>query len=532
MNETHPNWSGVLHTSGDIVIVGAGLAGLYTALKLSPHPVTVVAAAPLGKGASSVWAQGGIAAAVSERDTAEAHAADTISSGAGLVDEELALSVAKDAPDCIRDLLSIGVPFDHDLEGNLKVSKEAAHSVGRVVRVSGDRAGGAIMAAVIATVRKTPAIRVLEGLRADDLITENGHISGLLLSNAQGERLQLTAKAVVLATGGIGALYAISTNPPYSRGEAIAMAARAGAVISDAEFVQFHPTALNINKNPAPLATEALRGEGAILHNQFGKRFMLDRDPRAEMASRDIVAQAVADEIAAGNEVFLDCSKAVGYRFPKDFPTVWQHCLDAELDPRLDPIPVAPAAHYHMGGIATDASGRTEVPGLWAIGETASTGLHGGNRLASNSLLEAVVFGARTAADLAALFKNDVTPPTEVTKLVSDDVAATAADAPCELLQDLRQTMSQSVGVSCHGDELRSALQKLARIEDLATKANDAVLTNMALTARFIATSALLREESRGAHFRRDFPQLNPTLAKRSMLTLQDINAVLSKETA
>ncbi|MGH1418445.1 MAG: L-aspartate oxidase [Hyphomicrobiaceae bacterium] len=532
MHEAPPNWNANLSGTGDIVIVGAGLAGLFTALKLSPQPVTVVAAAPLGKGASSVWAQGGVAAAVGKGDTTEAHARDTISSGAGLVDEALAHSVAKQAPERIRDLLSLGVPFDHDLEGNLKVSKEAAHSAGRVVRVSGDRAGGAIMSAIIASVRNTPSIRVLEGYRADDLITENQHIIGLVLSDTQGQQLHLDAKAIVLATGGIGALYEVSTNPPYARGEAIAMAARAGAIIADAEFVQFHPTALNINKNPTPLATEALRGEGAILLNQHGHRFLLDRDPRAELASRDIVSQAVAEEIAAGNDVFLDCSKAIGDRFPDDFPTVWQHCLDANIDPRIEPIPVVPAAHYHMGGIATNADGRTNVAGLWAIGETAATGLHGGNRLASNSLLEAVAFGARAAADLATILPSDTSERTQKNKLIATSTAPASigGDEHEKLCFNLRQTMSQSVGVSRNGDDLKIALSKLAEIENVAKKNKDVILSNMALAARFIATAAFLRNESRGAHLRRDFPDLDANLAKRSALTLREIDVVLAKE--
>ncbi len=525
---TKPNWSGALASDGNIVIVGAGLAGLYTAIKLAPHPVTVVAAAPLGEGASSVWAQGGMAAAVGEGDTPEAHATDTIASGAGLVDEDLARSVAHDAPDCILDLLSLGVPFDKDLAGKLKVSREAAHSAGRVVRVSGDRAGGAIMAAVIATVRKTPSIKLLEGYHAHAIDTASGHVSGLHLTNHKGESFKLSARAIVLATGGIGGLYAISTNPPYARGEAIAMAARAGALIGDAEFVQFHPTALDIDKNPAPLATEALRGEGATLINDKGERFLLARDPRGEMASRDIVAQGVAEERAAGRQVFLDCREAIGTKFAKHFPTVYQHCKDAGLDPTVDLIPVAPAQHYHMGGIATDHHGRTNVPGLWTIGEAAATGLHGANRLASNSLLEAVVFGARAAHDIKQTVQ--VHPSDNEPQLHrANDLPAVKAPQNAANLNRLRKTMSDAVGVSRSGTDLAQAIIDISEIEHQATQEADTILANMALAARFIATAAYLREESRGAHFRRDFPDLKVNNAQRILLSMQELDDVLKR---
>ena len=304
---------------GDIVIVGAGLAGLYTALKLAPLPVTIVAAAPLGEGASSVWAQGGIAAAVGEGDTAQSHAHDTIVAGAGIVDEDVARTVAEEAGDRVRDLLRYGVPFDRDLEGHFVLSREAAHSAKRIVRVSGDRAGAAIMQALIAAARATPSIRVLTGHEAEDLVIENGRVVGVRLARGetrgQGTYELIPASAVVLATGGVGGLYAVTTNPAYARGEAIAFAARAGAVIADPEFVQFHPTAIDIGADPAPLATEALRGEGALLVNKAGERFMLRHHPDAELAPRDIVARGVFEEIIAGRGAFLDCRKAIGDRF-------------------------------------------------------------------------------------------------------------------------------------------------------------------------------------------------------------------------
>src|ERR1700680_5078957 len=399
----HHDHHDLTRTADDVVIVGGGLAGLFCALKLAPRPVIVISAAPLGQGASTAWAQGGIAGAVSEGDSAAAHAADTIAAGAGIVDETVALGLAREAAGRIHDLLHYGVPFDRDLEGKLAVAREAAHSARRIVHVRGDMAGKAIISALIEAVRSTPSIRVIEGFVAEALLTEDGAVAGLQLrkvGDATANPLTMAARAVVLATGGIGHLYAVTTNPAEASGLGLAIAARAGAVIADPEFVQFHPTAIMVGRDPAPLATEALRGEGASLINDKGERFMLARHPLGELAPRDIVARAVFSEIAAGHGTFLDATTALGARFAEKFPTVYASCMAAGLDPARQPIPVAPAAHYHMGGIAVDERGRTSLHGLWAGGEVSSTGAHGANRLASNSLLEAVVYAARIAEDV------------------------------------------------------------------------------------------------------------------------------------
>lgn len=506
---------------GPIVIVGAGLAGLFTALKLAPLPVTVIAAAPLGQGASSIWAQGGVAAAVGEGDTADAHAADTIAAGAGIVDAEIAHTIASEGRARILDLSDYGVPFDRGTAGAFVLSREAAHNANRVVRVSGDRAGFAIMKALISRVKETPSIRLLEGFGAIGLVMADGRVSGVRLiktgAGADAAVATLSAGAVVLATGGVGSLYAVTTNPTAARGEAIAFAARAGAIIADAEFVQFHPTALDVGIDPAPLATEALRGEGAVLVNRTGDRFMLAIDPRAELSPRDIVARGVFCELKAGRGAFLDCRHEPGAKLEANFPTVYAFCREAGLDPLHDLLPVAPAAHYHMGGVATDVNGRTSVVGLWAAGEVASTGLHGANRLASNSLLEAVVIGDRVAADIRA---RKSVPAGYPEPLAVDAPLAIDLDARAALLSRLRKTMADHVGVIRDGAGLATALTVINEIANAA--GSDPVLANMTLSARLIASAALARTESRGGHWRSDYPAANPALAHRSF---QKVNA-------
>jgi L-aspartate oxidase len=510
--------------TSDILIVGGGLAGLFCALKLAPRRVTIVAPAPLGSGASSAWAQGGVAAAIGEGDTPEKHTQDTLAAGAGICDREIVQGMTLEAAARIDDLLAYGVPFDKDVEGRLAQSREAAHGERRIIRVRGDTAGRAIMQALIARVRATPSIEVIEDRTAEDLITHNGRVIGVMLRDPEGRREKLAAGATILATGGIGHLYRVTTNPAEARGLGLAMAARAGAIIADAEFVQFHPTAIDIRRDPAPLASEALRGEGATLVNRDGVRFMADLHPDAELAPRDIVARGVFAELQAGRGAFLDARQHPGARIMDDFPALAEICMSAGVDPALDVIPVCPAAHYHMGGVWTDARGRTSIGGLWAIGEVASTGVHGANRLASNSLLEAVVFAARVADDLAAGDERqfDIAP---VESFLRSRVPQHPSIEQPHLEERLRDVMAAHCGVVRDGAGLRRALGVIGALEQ---EARDQLIKNMCAAALMVAAAALAREESRGGHYRTDFPHADPDQARRSRLTLREARRIAS----
>ena len=475
----------------DVLIVGAGLAGLFLALELAPRACVVISPAPLGQAASSAWAQGGLAAALDPLDSADQHASDTINAGSGLVDPVVARLIAEEGPARVRDLITLGVPFDRTPDGALALSLEAAHSRPRVARVAGDLAGKAIMDALVAAVAASTHITVIEGVRAVGLLQDDKHrVAGVVLRDSSGNLTTQTARQTVLCTGGTGGLFQVTTNPREARGDAIAMAYEAGALIADVEFVQFHPTAIDIGRDPAPLATEALRGEGATLRNRDGKRFMANYHTLEELAPRDEVARAIHSERASGRGAFLDCRSAVGNHFPEHFPTVFSACKSAGIDPRFEMIPIAPAAHYHMGGIVADFWGRSTLNGLSVCGECTSTGAHGANRLASNSLLEAVVFSHRIAQHLRDA---ELDAPGAST-------AHVPASLPHDALQILRGEMSSKCGVVRDATGLN---QLIGTIETLRTVHGSA---RPLVTAGLMATAALARKESRGGHFRSDFP--------------------------
>lgn len=473
-----------------VVVVGAGLAGLTAALAAAPAKVLVLTEAALNHGCSSAWAQGGVAAALSADDAPALHAADTVSAGAGLVDLDVAGLLAEEGPDAVRRLAALGAPFDRKADGGFAQSLEAAHSRPRVARVKGDQAGRAIMEAVTVAALAAPHIQVKTGAKLAGLLQDaDGRVRGVL-ARIDGQPVEITARAVILATGGIGGLYAVTTTPAELQGDGLGLAALAGAVIADPEFVQFHPTAIDIGRDPAPLATEALRGEGAKLVDAAGQPFMARYHPDAELAPRDVVARAIHAERMAGRGAFLDARAAVGEHFPDEFPAVFAACMSGGVDPRTQPIPVAPACHYHMGGIATDPDGRTSLPGLYAAGECASTGVHGANRLASNSLLEAAVFGHRAGRAAAA----------EHPRPASYRVV-TAAQLPDDALPHLRQAMSAEAGVIRNAEGLARLLTLIDSLE--AAHGRSAPL----IAARLVAACALARRESRGGHFRMDFPE-------------------------
>ena len=489
----------------DVMIIGAGLAGLFMALKLAPRPCTVISAAPLGRASSSAWAQGGLAAALDPEDSPEDHAADTVTAGAGLVDPVIARLIAEEGADRVLDLLELGVPFDRTPEGALSLSLEAAHSRPRVARVAGDLAGKAIMDALVIAARSAEHITLVEGARAVALLqTANGDIAGAALKYGSGTIETLTARETVLCTGGSGGLFAVTTNPRSARGDALAMSYECGALIADPEFVQFHPTAMDFGRDPSPLATEALRGEGAVLLDKDGNAFMRAYHPLGELAPRDEVARAIHAERAAGRGAFLDCREAVGDHFPEHFPTVFDACQSQGLDPRKTPIPVAPAAHYHMGGVVSDIWGRTSLNHLSVCGECASTGAHGANRLASNSLLEAVVFAYRIAQRLRSKDSGG-------RQLKASD-AAIWPDLPGEATKQVRAAMATHCGVVRNAEGLGVLQKHLFELQAAHGRARTLA------AAELIVAGAIARCESRGGHHRSDFPETLPG-AERTFLT-------------
>jgi L-aspartate oxidase len=487
---------------GHVAIVGSGLAGLMTALTLAPRPVVIVTRGRIGSETSSAWAQGGIAAALGDDDSIDIHLADTLSAGDGLCDATAAAGIIAEGPAAVSALERFGVRFDLDGQGRLSLGLEAAHSRRRIVHSAGDGSGAALVFALASAVARTPSIKVLEGTEARMVLKRGSEIAGLLVLTPSGAAVIATSH-VVLATGGIGGLYDATTNPLSNFGHGIALAAKAGATLADMEFVQFHPTGLASTRRPLALVSEAVRGEGATLVNDRGERFMADIEG-GELAPRDIVARAISLQISQGRRVFLDARLALGDLFGSRFPTIHRLCGQARIDPARDLIPVRPAAHYHMGGVATNQNGRSSVDGLWVVGEAASTGLHGANRLASNSLLEAAVMGMRAGKDIGG-----TAPGAARIEAIGTVGRLHQADTI-----DVGSIVSRHLGVLRHGAGLEGAI---AALLPLATA--EGPRSDPATVALLIAVCALIRTESRGAHARTDFPSKR-TRAERRTITL------------
>jgi L-aspartate oxidase len=482
--------------AGQPVVIGGGLAGLMTALYLAPRPVVVLSAMPLGTEASSVWAQGGVAASVGPGDDSGQHLADTLKAGDGLCDPAAARKILDAAQSAIDKLVAIGARFDRDAAGALRLGLEAAHGRRRIVHAAGDSTGREIMRAVTAAVRACPSITVLDGVEARRLLTRDGRITGVLATQDSAPFVLATGQAV-MATGGIGGLFSRSTNPAGCFGQGLAMAAHAGATLADLEFVQFHPTALDTPGTPAGLVSEAVRGEGARLVDETGRRFMAEV-PGEELAPRDVVARAIWAELSVGHQTYLDARGIVPGGFASHFPAVAALCHAHGIDPDREPIPVRPAQHYHMGGISVDGAGRSSVEGLWACGEAARTGLHGANRLASNSLLEAVVCARAVAESIAG---------TRADALATGRVALAPAPSPAAV----RHIITQAAGVLRDRDGLLAGLRAL-----LPLARGEGPAAGPALTGLMIVTAALERRESRGAHCRTDWPAHDASATSRS----------------
>lgn len=484
------------------LIIGSGIAGLWTAWRLAAEgrSARLLTKEALADSASA-WAQGGIAVALGPGDNPVQHAADTLAAGDGLSDPEAVRILTNEGPDRIRELLAMGATFDRAPDGRLRFGLEAAHTRPRIIHAGGDRTGAALVAFLTSVIRDHTLIEILEHTEARALVIEGGRVTGALLVQPSRPAFVVRAPAVVLATGGVGQLYAVTTNPKVATADGWAMAYRAGADLVNLEFLQFHPTALKLHGvNPAPLISEAVRGAGAWLVDRLGRRFALDADPRGELAPRDVLARAVAAADAAGG-AWLDARHVPD--FGRQFPGISQMLASHGLDPSRDLLPVAPALHYAMGGIRTDLDGHASVPGLWAVGECACTGVHGANRLASNSLLEGLVFADRVARSLPPRG----TPSPEAAGPVPGEGAADVlptADGDA-LRAEMRALMTADVGLQRTERSLIHAEQELAALARRVPP-GDWRTENQLLVATLITQAARRRRESRGGHRRLDYP--------------------------
>jgi len=519
-----------------ILVVGSGIAGLIAALELSrEYDVTVVTKAALAE-SNTRWAQGGIAAVMFSDDSVADHIADTLAAGAGLCNPNAVNILCTEGPDRIRDLIRLGVAFDHAPDGQLARGLEAAHSKARVLHAGGDATGLTIETALVRAVRNQPNITVLEHTFALDLVLKNGVATGLEVIDSEGITSTIDAGAIVLASGGAGQLYLHTTNPSVATGDGVALALRAGAQLADVEFYQFHPTSLASTSLDSTtfLISEAVRGEGAFLLDANGRRFMQHIHPSAELAPRDVVARGIARQMAEqqGLPVLLDITAKSADFLASRFPSIDAATRARNLDWSRNPIPVNPAAHYWMGGIRTDLHGRTSIPGLYAVGEVACTGAHGANRLASNSLLESLTFAWRCANRIlesiaypepAADFSPRNNPPITLELSPADPPFFTT---PVDRLA-LQTLMWDNVGIERTRSSLETAATQLNRWHHESSKVYALETANLLALARVIVVAALAREESRGAHFRNDFPETSAAFQHSLSYTSKPVLACL-----
>lgn len=496
-----------MNSSYDFIVVGAGIAGLRGAIELSGHGTVLCLSKRELTESNTQYAQGGIAVALGPDDSPEIHLQDTLTAGAGLVNEEAARTLVTEGPKRVLELLDWGVRFDRDEHGKLAFTREGAHSRNRVLHADGDSTGREMGRSLYEHARNIPNIHLSEFGFCRDLLLQNGRVVGIEALHEDGRVKRITARAVLLATGGAGMVFANTTNPDVATADGIAMAWRAGAELSDMEFVQFHPTALYLKGVPRFLISEAVRGEGAILRNDRRERFMPGYHPQAELAPRDVVARAIHRELqlskSADPVVYLDVTHLDAAKLKLRFPRIYQTCKQYGLNITRNLIPIRPAAHYSMGGVRTDLDGRATLLGLYAAGEAACTGVHGANRLASNSLLEGLVFGTRAAQAMAE----------EVAPEISGDVHALSSKAygsgDAEALQqEARQLLENNVGIVRDAEQLQCTVERLAQILTTLPGPSDrgrAEARNIAESGLAIARSALARRESRGGHYRSDY---------------------------